>query len=270
MKMDIDVNGQKHSVDVAPEILLSDFLRDDLGLTGTKIGCDTGQCGACVVLVDGISVKSCSQLAVQAADASVRTVESLSPNGKLNLLQEGFQERHGTQCGFCTPGMLMSLTELLEHNSNPSEADIRRQLDGNLCRCTGYQNVVAAVEYAIDKANSPVKMALDTPFKHFYANQVRCLIDQDPVKLVETNYHPDATVQSHEWTVTGHEALKAHFANYMHWVKIQEVLSTDHYAETANSIAFEATIKSSAGIAKVYDVMLLRDGKVYFHFTGTK
>lgn len=121
-----------------------------------------------------------------------------------------------------------------------------------------------------EDANSIIRIPIDTRFKQIYASQVRSLIEQDPVKLVETNYHPDATVQSFQSTVTGHEALKEHFATYMRLVKIWEVISTDHYAETPNSIAFEATIDSSAGVLKVYDVMILRDGKIHFHFTGTR
>ena len=270
MQVNISVNGKNHSADVPAERLLSDFLREDVGLTGTKIGCDTGQCGSCVVLVDGQSVKSCSRLAVQSDGAKVRTVESLAVNGKMSALQEGFHEHHGTHCGFCTPGMLMSLTGLLETDKAPDEAKIRKQLDGHLCRCTGYQNVVTAAQYAIQKENSAVKIIVDSPGKRFYENQVKCLISGDANRLVEENYLPDATVQSYEWTVTGHEALRAHFANYMRWVKIIEVISTEHFAETEHSVCFEATVRSNRGVVKVYDVMTMRDGKITYHFTGTK
>lgn len=270
MKITLGVNGTRHEVDTAANRLLSDVLREDLGLTGTKVGCDTGHCGACVVLVDGVPAKSCCTLAVQADGAELRTVEGLSADGKLSSLQEGFQEHHATQCGFCTPGMLMSLTHLLEHDPNPDEASIRARLDGHLCRCTGYQNVVDATLYAAKKNASPVKMIVDSWGKRFYENQVRCLIAGDANRLVEENYLPDATVQSFDWTVTGHEALRAHFGNYMRWVKIIEVVSTDKFTETDNTVCFEATVRSNRGVVRVYDVMTLKDGKITYHFTGVK
>jgi len=137
-------------------VLLVDFLRETLGLTGTKIGCDTGQCGTCTVLLDGRSVKSCTMLAVQADGAEVTTIEGLSQEGQLHALQEGFWEMHGVQCGFCTPGMVMALTDLLRHNAHPSERAIRDWLEGNLCRCTGYHNIVRAVQYAAEKLQRSV------------------------------------------------------------------------------------------------------------------
>jgi len=138
-------------------VLLVDFLRETLGLTGTKIGCDTGQCGTCTVLLDGRSVKSCTMLAVQADGAEVTTIEGLSQDGQLHALQEGFWEMHGVQCGFCTPGMVMALTDLLRHNAHPSERAIRDWLEGNLCRCTGYHNIVRAVQYAAEKLQRSVE-----------------------------------------------------------------------------------------------------------------
>jgi len=137
-------------------VLLVDFLRETLGLTGTKIGCDTGQCGTCTVWLDGRSVKSCTMLAVQADGAEVTTIEGLSQDGQLHALQEGFWEMHGVQCGFCTPGMVMALTDLLRHNAHPSERAIRDWLEGNLCRCTGYHNIVRAVQYAAEKLQRSV------------------------------------------------------------------------------------------------------------------
>jgi carbon-monoxide dehydrogenase small subunit len=270
MEIKIGVNGNSHSLDLPPKRLLSDMLREDLGLTGTKVGCETGQCGACVVLVDGVATKSCCTLAAQVDGSEIRTVEGLTKDGQVTALQEGFQLHHATQCGFCTPGMLMSLTELIEKNPTADEPAIRKRLDGHLCRCTGYQNVVSATLHAVQKNQSPVKMIVDTWGKHFYENQVRCLIAGDANRLVDENYLPGATVQSHEWTVTGHEALRAHFGNYMRWVKIIEVVSTDHFSETPDSVCFEATIRSNHGVVRVYDVMTMRDGKIIYHFTGVK
>ena len=142
------VNGRAVSGDVEPRTLLVHFLREDQLLTGTHIGCESGYCGACTVHVDGVPTKSCMVLAVQADGAEVTTIEGLASNGDLHPVQEGFWERHGLQCGYCTPGMIMSAVSILEENNNPTEAEIRHGLEGNLCRCTGYHNIVKAVEYA--------------------------------------------------------------------------------------------------------------------------
>ena len=144
----LEVNGVEHQLEVEPRLLLVHALRDRLGLTGTHIGCDTSNCGACTVLVDGTAVKSCTMLAVQVDGAAISTVESLEQNGQLNPLQEGFLEEHGLQCGFCTPGMLLSSKALLASNPAPSEAEIRRAISGNLCRCTGYEKILDAVRLA--------------------------------------------------------------------------------------------------------------------------
>lgn len=157
MNISLNINGHARAADVEPRVLLVDFLRETLGLTGTKIGCDTGQCGTCTVLLDGRSVKSCTMLAVQADGAEVTTIEGLSQDGQLHALQEGFWEMHGVQCGFCTPGMVMALTDLLRHNAHPSERAIRDWLEGNLCRCTGYHNIVRAVQYAAEKLQRSVE-----------------------------------------------------------------------------------------------------------------
>jgi carbon-monoxide dehydrogenase small subunit len=138
-------------MEVEPRLLLVHFIREKLGLTGTHVGCDTSNCGACTVVLDGRSVKSCTVFAVQADGAELLTVEGLLKDGKLHPLQEGFKQEHGLQCGFCTPGMLMSSYALLERNSQPTEQDIRWGISGNLCRCTGYQNIVKAVQYAAGK-----------------------------------------------------------------------------------------------------------------------
>ncbi len=147
----ITVNGQSHTLDVEPRLLLVHLIRDELDLTGTHIGCDTSHCGACTVLLDGKSVKSCTLLAVQADGKSVQTIEDVANGAQLHPLQEGFRELHGLQCGFCTPGMIMRAVELLEQNTDPTEEEIRWGISGNLCRCTGYLNIVKAIQYAAKK-----------------------------------------------------------------------------------------------------------------------
>ena len=144
----ITINGAEHKVQVPPRTLLSQLLRDELDLTGTHVGCDTSSCGACTVLVDGNATKSCTMFAVQADGSSVTTVEGLASNGELHPIQEAFREKHGLQCGFCTPGMMITAVQILERNPSPSEEEIRSGLRGNLCRCTGYHNIVAAVQHA--------------------------------------------------------------------------------------------------------------------------
>jgi carbon-monoxide dehydrogenase small subunit len=144
----VSVNGRAQAAEVEPRLLLVHFLRDVVGLTGTKVGCDTSQCGSCTVLLDGVAVKSCTCLAVQADGCAVTTVEGLAANGGMSPLQEAFWEKHGLQCGFCTPGMLFAAHELLRTNPNPSPEQIRHGLEGNICRCTGYQNIVRAVQAA--------------------------------------------------------------------------------------------------------------------------
>jgi aerobic carbon-monoxide dehydrogenase small subunit len=147
----LKVNGREREADIEPRLLLVHFIRDRLGLTGTHVGCDTSNCGACTVVLDGKNVKSCTMFAVQADGAELLTVEGLIQNGQLHPLQDGFKQEHGLQCGFCTPGMLMSSYALLQRNPNPSEEEIRWGISGNLCRCTGYQNIVKAVQYAAGK-----------------------------------------------------------------------------------------------------------------------
>jgi len=147
----VKVNGTSREAEVEPRLLLVHFIRDILGLTGTHVGCDTTNCGACTVLLDGKPVKSCTVFAVQADGQEIRTIEGVADNGKLHPLQEGFREEHGLQCGFCTPGMILTAKALLERNPHPSEQEIRWGISGNLCRCTGYQNIIKAVQYAADK-----------------------------------------------------------------------------------------------------------------------
>ena len=165
MQTSIKVNGEEYTADVEPRLLLVDFLRDNLGLTGTKNGCDTGQCGVCTILLNGVSVKSCTVLAVQADSSDVLTIEGVAQDDRFSSLPEGFSEMHGLQCGFCTPGMVMSSIDLLQHNPNPSEAEIRYWLDGVLCRCTGYHNVVRAVQYAAEKMQQDRVMDVATADK---------------------------------------------------------------------------------------------------------
>ena len=147
----INVNGVDHQAEVEPRLLLVHYLRDLLGLTGTHVGCETSICGACTIIADGQAVKSCTMFAVQADGTNITTIEGLASNGNLHPGQEGFWEKHGLQCGYCTPGMIMAATQLIDRNPNPSREEIRHGLEGNLCRCTGYQHIVEAVEFAAKK-----------------------------------------------------------------------------------------------------------------------
>jgi carbon-monoxide dehydrogenase small subunit len=147
----LTINGEAYAAYVEPRLLLVHFIREVAGLTGTHIGCDTTSCGACTVQVDGVPAKACTLLAVQVAGAQISTVEGLEQNGELHPIQEGFMQEHGLQCGFCTPGMMMTSEALLRRNANPSEAEIRQAISGNLCRCTGYVNIVKSVQYAARK-----------------------------------------------------------------------------------------------------------------------
>jgi carbon-monoxide dehydrogenase small subunit len=144
----VEVNSERYEREVEARRLLVHFLRDDLDLTGTHVGCDTGNCGACTVIVDGVAVKSCMMLAIQADGSSIETVEGLANDGELHPLQQAFSSRHALQCGYCTPGMLMSAKNLLDHNPEPTETEIRRAIQGNICRCTGYVNIVEAIDAA--------------------------------------------------------------------------------------------------------------------------
>ena len=147
----VTVNGASHAQQVESRLLLVHFLRDVLGLTGTHIGCDTSQCGACTVIVDGLAVKSCTMLAVQANGATIATIEGLASEDELHPIQQAFWEEHGLQCGFCTPGMIMTLLQVLERNPDPTEDELRRSISGNICRCTGYQNIIKAAQNAAKK-----------------------------------------------------------------------------------------------------------------------
>ena len=149
----VTVNGERHEAEVEPRQLLAYFLREDLGLTGTNVGCDTSSCGACTILVDGKSVKSCTMLAVQADGTAITTIEGMSRNGELHPLQKAFHEAHALQCGYCTPGMIMAAAGLIENNGELTDEAIREGLEGNLCRCTGYENIVRAVKAAVEQGS---------------------------------------------------------------------------------------------------------------------
>ena len=168
VEIHLSVNGAAHQDEVEPRLLLVHYLRETLGLTGTHVGCDTSQCGACTVLLDGKSVKSCTMLAVQADGAEVTTIEGVATDGALHPMQEAFHQEHGLQCGFCTPGMVMAAIDLLQRTPNPTDEQIRTGLEGNLCRCTGYQNIVKAVKAAAEKMAAeaperPVRAPIHTP-----------------------------------------------------------------------------------------------------------
>ena len=152
MKIQVKVNGTTHASDVEPRLLLVHYLRDVLNLTGTHVGCDTSQCGACTILVNGISTKACTMFAVQADGSAITTIEGLATNGELHPLQNAFWEEHGLQCGYCTPGMIMAAVTLLEEKPKPSEREIREGISGNFCRCTGYQHIVNAIQHASRKS----------------------------------------------------------------------------------------------------------------------
>jgi carbon-monoxide dehydrogenase small subunit len=153
MEVKITVNGKQETREIEDRLLLVQFLRETLGLTGTHVGCDTSGCGACTIIMDGKAIKSCTLLAAQADGAEITTIEGLSSNGTLHPLQEGFNQEHGLQCGFCTPGMIMTAVDLLERNNNPTEHEIREALEGNFCRCTGYHNIVKSIQHAASKMN---------------------------------------------------------------------------------------------------------------------
>ena len=161
--VNVTVNGTSYTTQVEPRLLLDHLLREDLNLTGTHIGCDTSNCGACTVIVDGTAVKSCTMLAVQVDSRSIDTVEGMAQGAQLHPIQEGFLQEHGLQCGFCTPGMLMSAKALLAMNPSPSEAEIRRGISGNLCRCTGYVNIVKAVQYGAAKMRGETAVSTNAP-----------------------------------------------------------------------------------------------------------
>jgi aerobic-type carbon monoxide dehydrogenase small subunit (CoxS/CutS family) len=270
ISIDLTVNAEGRHAAVSARTVLVDLIRDTFGLTGTKVGCDSGTCGSCTVLIDGVDVKSCTVLAAQADGVDVVTVEALASTDRLGALQEAFHQAHALQCGFCTPGMLMAITGLLRTTPAPSEADIRRALDGNLCRCTGYQNVVDAVQRVVCATGSPIKMIADTPGKRFYQQQVEALLAGDVDSLVDGNYHADARLTTGEFVIKGHEAIREHFREFLSLMTIKEVVSTDKFTESEDTLLFEATVTSNLGRVRVYDAFVLDEGKARYHFTGVK
>ena len=154
MKISVKINGKSHTHDIEPRISLAQYLRETLNLTGTHIGCDTSGCGACTVHVDGASAKACTLLAVQVDGCEIKTIEGMANGSEMHPIQEAFKENHGLQCGFCTPGMVMTAADILKNNPNPSEEEIRHGLEGNFCRCTGYHNIVKSIQHAAEKINA--------------------------------------------------------------------------------------------------------------------
>jgi hypothetical protein len=208
-------------------------------------------------------------LAVQADGAEITTLEGLAKNGNIGLLQNNLWKKHGIQCNFCTPGIIMSLTDLMRRNPNPDDAEIRHWLEGGLCRCTGYENVTSAAKNFVIASRSPVKMIIDTPGKLMFESRVKLILAGDADRLVEEHYSEDAVLVSFETIVRGREALRTHFRNYLKNVRIEEVISTDRFTETENSFFYEATARTNYGIGRVFDAYYLREGKIIYHFTGT-
>jgi carbon-monoxide dehydrogenase small subunit len=269
MKVSLNVNRQSHTADVEPRLLLVDLLRDQLGLTGTKVGCDTGQCGACVILMDGVSVKSCALLAVQAEGSDITTIEGLSEFGHLNPLQAGFQAMHAVQCGFCTPGMIVSLTDLIARNLDASEAEIRTWLAGNLCRCTGYENVVLAVKAARDIGHNPAKILADSPLKQVY-ERYSTHVQAGDLDALLAEYSQDAILTTFEGVISGQEALKRYFQDYLPAHRDEVVLSTDKFIEALNGFYIEATLRSDGKITHIYNAFVVNDGKITHQFASVK
>ncbi|MCH2082476.1 MAG: (2Fe-2S)-binding protein [Saprospiraceae bacterium] len=264
----LTINNKEFRLDVEPRHSLAHTIREKVGLTGTKIGCDSGQCGSCIVMLDGKSVKSCMVLAVQAHDCSIQTVEGISENRKLNSIQEGLHKYSAVQCGYCIPGVIMTLTDMMSRNKQPDTDEIRDWLHGNFCRCTGYQNLVEAARYAIDKESNSTKIITNSKHKKMYEERVRLLMAGDVDKLVEEHYNDDAIVMAFDFVVQGKENLKEHFKNFVKWVSIKEVISTDKFVETENAFFYEATAVTNYGEGRVYDAYYLKNGKIQHHFTG--
>ena len=268
MRISLTVNHQPHQLEVEPRLLLVDLLRDQLGLTSAKVGCDTGQCGACVILMDGVSVKSCALLGVQADGHEVTTVEGISPAGSPNPLQAAFQAEHAVQCGFCTPGMIMGLTDLLARQAHPTDQEIRRWLAGNLCRCTGYENVVRAVQTAIKVAQSPTHQLPNTALRQFYDQLLRAFDLGDAAAFVQTYYHPDAVLTTFEGIHTGQAALEAYFAQIMN--QPIERAATERFVELTDSFYVESLMRTPTGTQHTYNSFVVRDGRISHQFAGVK
>lgn len=270
MRVSLTVNHQHHAVDVEPRLLLVDLLRDTLNLTGTKVGCDTGQCGSCVILLDGVSVKSCAMLGVQADGSAITTIEGISEKGSMNPLQVAFQATHAVQCGFCTPGMIVSLTDLLARDPHPSETTIRSWLSGHLCRCTGYENVVRAVNAAQQIAASPAHLYTESPLRTFYDQHVGAMEMGDIDALVEAHYSEDAVLTTFEGIFTGRDALKAYFRDYLTANAGLKIAATERFVEFGDAIYTETVVRTDHGIVHAYNSFVLQDGKITHQFAGVK
>lgn len=220
--------------------------------------------------MDGVSVKSCALLGVQADGSQIRTVEGLSAPGTMNPLQTAFQSAHAVQCGFCTTGMIMSLTDLLARTSQPSDEDIRDWLAGNLCRCTGYENVVRAVHVALQVTDSPAHIVTETPLRRLYDELIGALAAGDAAALVDGFYHHDAVLTTFEGIHTGKDALIAYFEAYLAANPDLTLAATERFIELGDSFYIESLMKLPAGMRHTYNGFVVRDGKITHHFAGVK
>jgi aerobic carbon-monoxide dehydrogenase small subunit len=270
MRISLSVNDTRHDLDVEARMLLVDVLRDHLGVTSPKVGCDTGQCGACVVILDGVSVKSCALLGVQADGGDVTTVEGLSAPGTMNPLQTAFQNAHAVQCGYCTPGMLMSLTDLLARTPHPNEGDIRAWLAGNLCRCTGYENVVRAVQAAVRMSDSPSHQLPDSPHRLLYDRLLTAIAAGDAEALVTACFHDDAVTTTFEGIHAGRDALVAFYRRYLSDHAAVRLIATERFLEFGDQIYVEALLDTPEGPRHTYQAYVVRDGKITHQFAGVK
>jgi aerobic carbon-monoxide dehydrogenase small subunit len=270
MRIRLTVNQAHVELDVEPRHLLVDVLRDQLDLTSVKVGCDTGQCGACVILMDGVSVKSCNLLAVQADGSTLSTLEGLSPAGTMNPLQASFGSAHAVQCGFCTSGMIMSLTDLLARTSQPTDDDVRTWLSGHLCRCTGYENVVRAVQTALQVSASPSHLVANTPLRKLYDEVLRTMAQGDPEALVDAHFHPDAVVTTFEGIHSGRDALIAYFRAYLASHRDLRLVATERFVEHGDSLYTETLVRTPDGARHAYNAYVVRDGKITHQFAGVK
>lgn len=270
MRIQLTINRAPHELEVEPRLLLVDALRDHVDLTSPKVGCDTGQCGACVVLLDGVSIKSCAMLAVQADGATVNTLEGVSEPGSMNPLQTAFGAEHAVQCGFCTSGMIMGLTDMLARNRAPDDDEIRAWLSGHLCRCTGYENVVRAVHTALQIGDSPSHLIVDTPMRALYDGLLRSMAQGDAEALVAGHFHDDAVLTTFEGIHAGRDALIAFFRRYLADDGDLSLVATERFVERGDAFYTESLLRSPAGALHAYNAYVVRDGKITHQFAGVK
>lgn len=269
MHVSLTVNTREHEVDVEPRVLLVDLLRESLGLTGTKVGCDTGQCGACVVLMDGVSVKSCALLGVQADGSAITTIEGVSEPGHLGPLQAGFQAMHAVQCGFCTPGMIMSLGDLMARRSDATDDEVRTWLAGNLCRCTGYENVVRAFTAARSIAANPAHILSDSILKELYERHLGRVASREPGTVAE-DYSEDAVLTTFDGVISGRDRIVDWYRDYFARHAQVDLLSTDRFVEAADAFYVESTVRVEGAMTHVYNSFVVRDGLITHQFAGVK